>query len=108
MAGQSIEIKITKLKDMNVYLYGGKTRAEATISVVEGNAQLEIGKSYYTTVENGGLLTALPSLDKPTTEFEFEYSVIETPSSSSMPMIIGIVVGVCAVLIILLAVMKIR
>jgi hypothetical protein len=37
-AGQSIEIKVTKLKDMNVYLYGGKTRAEATISVVEGNA----------------------------------------------------------------------
>jgi hypothetical protein len=94
---------------MNVYLYGGKTRAEATISVVEGNAKLEIGKSYYTTVENGGLLTALPSLDKPTTEFEFEYSVTDTPvMSDSMPMIIGIAVGVCAVLIILCAVMKIR
>ena len=93
---------------MNVYLYGGKNRAEATISVVEGNAKLELGKSYYTTVDNGGLLTALPSLDKPTTEFEFEYSVTDTPSMSSVPMIIGIAVGVIAVLIALCAIMKIR
>jgi hypothetical protein len=95
---------------MQVYLYGGSSRAEATISVVEDNKRLEAGKSYYTTVESGGLLTALPSLGETDTDFEFEYSVTATPppKSDNMPMIIGIAVGVVAVFIILCAVMKIR
>lgn len=60
--------------------------------------------------ESGLLLTALPVLDATDTEFEFEHSVTKTPppSGDNMGMIIGIVVGVVAVLIILCAVMKIR
>lgn len=109
-AGNSIQIKITKCKNINAYLYGGSTRATATKSVVEDNAKLEAGMSYYTKVEDGGLLTALPALDNADTEFEFEYSVVKTPppKSDNVGMIIGIVVGVLAVLIICCAVMKIR
>jgi len=95
---------------MKAYLYAGATRALATKSAVKDNALLVAGQSYYTTIENGGLLTALPLLDEADTEFEFEYSVTATPppSSDNMGMIIGIVVGVVAVLIIICAVMKIR
>ena len=59
--------------------------------------------------ESGLLLTALPVLDATDTEFEFEHSSTNTlPSEGNMGMIIGIVVGVVAVLIIVGAVMKIR
>lgn len=107
--GNSIHIKVTKAKNVNAYFYGGDSRSEATVSVVEDNAVLKAGETYYVPTDKGGLLTALPVLGETDTEFEFEYFIAPTPAeSSNVPMIVGIIVGVLAVLIIICAVMKIR
>lgn len=107
--GNSIHIKVTKAKNVNAYFYGGDSRSEATVSVVEDNAVLKAGETYHVPTDKGGLLTALPVLGETDTEFEFEYFIAPTPAeSSNVPMIVGIIVGVLAVLIIICAVMKIR
>lgn len=98
-----------KAKNVKSYLYGGSTRATAKDSVVDGNAVLEQGKMYYAPLSTGGLLTAIPVEGETDTEFVFEYCIDKTPmESDSTPMIIGIVVGVVALLIIICAIMKIR
>ena len=43
IAGSKIKITITKSKNMESYLYGGATRADATSSAVEMNAKLVAG-----------------------------------------------------------------
>lgn len=107
--GNCIHIKVTKAKNVKSYFYGGDTRSEATVSIVEDNSVLKAGETYHVPTDKGGLLTALPVLGETDTEFEFEYFIAPTPvDSSNVPMIVGIVVGVLAVLIIICAVMKIR
>lgn len=109
-----------------MHLYGGASRAEATTLVVEENAALVAGKTYSAPALKGALLTALPVYNAAETAFEFEYIIDKSPpppktlaqslaaktdadgGGSSMPMIIGIVVGVVAVLLIICAVMKVR
>jgi hypothetical protein len=57
-------------------------------------------------------MTVLPNYEATETNFEVEYSLTKCPPPEidgvSVPMIIGIAVGVCAVLIIICAVMKVR
>jgi len=58
-------------------------------------------------------LTVLPKYEATETEFEVEYSISKTPppknsSGVNVGMIVGIVVGVCAVMIIIFAVIKVR
>lgn len=57
---------------MNVYLYGGKSRFEATQSMIPGNNQANIGQSYSIGVEKGIMIVAYPNEDKET-DFGFEY-----------------------------------
>jgi hypothetical protein len=105
--GSCIQIKFNKIKNIQTYVYGGPSRSEATISQIDGNMQPMVGDTILIHVENGAIITALPNDGATETEFEFEWEVIKTPANSA-PLIIGIVVGVVAVLIILGAVMKIR
>ena len=60
---------------MNVFLYGGPNRFEATQSVVQDNLRVQVGKSYYIDYSVGFLLVAYPNKDKQT-EFEFTHKVI--------------------------------
>lgn len=57
-------------------------------------------------------MTVLPNYEATETEFEVEYSITKNPppkkSGVNVPMIIGIAVGVCAAIIIVCAVMKVR
>lgn len=48
---------------MNTYLYGGKTKSSMTVSVVDDNEQLEVGKTYIYDCHaaNGGFLIAYPN-----------------------------------------------
>jgi hypothetical protein len=86
---------------------------------------LVAGKTYSAPALKGALLTALPVYNAAETSFEFEYIIDKSPpppktlvqslaakteaaKGGSMPMIIGIVVGVVAVILIIVAVMKIR
>lgn len=57
---------------MNVYLYGGKSRFEATESMIAGNNQATIGQTYSIGVESGIMIVAYPNEDQET-DFGFEY-----------------------------------
>jgi len=59
---------------MNVYIYVGKTREEATKSLVEGNQQPELNKEYMVDIDSGILVIAVPNKDKDT-ELAFNYWV---------------------------------
>lgn len=45
--GVGIQLTVTKASKMNVFLYGGNSRFNATESVVPGNGQVELNKPYF-------------------------------------------------------------
>lgn len=57
---------------MNVYIYGGSSRTTATESLIPGNEQAEVGKTYEIDVDQGVLIVAYPNEDKDT-DFGFNY-----------------------------------
>lgn len=57
---------------MNVFLYGGKSRHEATESMIAGNNQATVGQTYSMGVESGIMVVAYPNEDMET-DFGFEY-----------------------------------
>lgn len=57
---KTIHMKVTKKSMMNVYIYGGKSRLEATLSIIPGNNQVEIDQIYSIDVDTGFLLVAYP------------------------------------------------
>lgn len=65
-------VQVTKSSQMNVYLYGGKTRGAATELIVNENEAAVIGKNYTIDISKGMLLVAYPNKDQ-VTEFEFKY-----------------------------------
>lgn len=67
---------------MNVYLYGGTSRFNATESVVENNAPVELGKTYLIDHKTGFLLVAYPNEGK-ATDFEFTYKIEATHEDKS-------------------------
>jgi len=69
-------MKVTKKKNVNVYLYGGRNRFNAVQNVVYGNQQLELNKNYTVKTSAGFMLVAYPDKDVDT-EFEFEYWVAD-------------------------------
>jgi hypothetical protein len=74
---------------------------------------LVAGQHYHAPADGGALLTVLPQYEATETEFEVEYTISKNPppkDSGGAPvgMIVGIAVGVCAALIIVCAVMKVR
>ena len=82
------------------------------MSVVEDNAALKAGQHYHAPAHGGALMTVLPNYEATDTEFEIEYTITKNPppkkSGTNVGMIIGIAVGVCAALIIVCAIMKVR
>lgn len=67
-----IKLKVNIAKEMNVYLYGGNNRLNATISMVENNDQVIPGKTYSIDYKKGMLLVAYPNTNV-TTDFSFSY-----------------------------------
>jgi len=61
---------------MNVYIYGGQSRYDATESIVKDNMQVEVGKNYSFDATKGILVIAYPNQDVDT-DFEFKYWVAE-------------------------------
>ena len=64
-----LTVKITKAKGMNVFIYEGMNRFDATKDIVEGNRP-NIGRTYAVNQKSGILVVAYPNKDE-TTEFEF-------------------------------------
>lgn len=71
----SIIINISKLQNLNAYVYGGKDRYSATESI-NGNAPLVTGRNYTVKFDEGMLLVVYPNKDVET-DFEFEYYVAQ-------------------------------
>jgi len=69
---KKIHVKISEKSEMNVYLYGGKSRFEATESIIDGNNQANVGQTYSIGVDKGILIVAYPN-ENVDTEFGFEY-----------------------------------
>ena len=66
-----ILLYVTKLKNMNVYVYEGESREDAKVSI-NGNQQLVTGWNYTVPYTEGMLLIAYPDKDVET-EFEFQF-----------------------------------
>ena len=62
------------MDNMNVYIYGGASRDNATIKVIPDNTMPTIGQLYTIDATNGDgfLVVAFPSQDTDT-KFEFSY-----------------------------------
>jgi len=72
-----IQVTFTKNTEMNVYIYGGQSRNQATESITENNEPIELGKTYSIDYQKGFLVVAYPNYGKPT-EFEFTYKLEAT------------------------------
>merc|ERR1712080_234866 len=70
-----IQLSVLRAKEMNVYLYGGNSRFNATIPLVKDNAAVETGKTYTIDSNEGMLLVAYPNHEVDT-EFEFVYELV--------------------------------
>lgn len=62
------------MDNINVYVYGGKNKDEATLMVVQGNEMPQVGQLYTidSTNGNGFLIVAFPNKDVDT-NFEIEF-----------------------------------
>lgn len=69
---KKLHLQFSNMQEMNVYLYGGKSRTEATESIITGNSQVTVGDTYSISADKGFLVVAYPNLGKDT-EFGFNY-----------------------------------
>ena len=81
-----IYVEFTQANDMNVYIYGGKNRFEATEEVVSGNSAVKLNRNYTIDISKGFLIVAYPNKDVETT-FEFKYYVAPYNEQSWQEMI---------------------
>ena len=58
-----IYFQLNKGSEMNVQLFGGKNRREATKSIIKYNFQAEVGKKYSIDYQEGILVVAYPNKD---------------------------------------------
>jgi hypothetical protein len=71
---------------MNVFIYGGKNREEATQGITDENIQVETGKNYSIDATKGFVIVAFPN-NEVDTDFEFDYWVDYHYQSSIVEMI---------------------
>lgn len=65
-------VNVTKMDNMNVYLYGGKSRSSAFENMTVNNTQITLGQVYNISAYRGLVLVAYPNEDKET-EFAFNF-----------------------------------
>jgi hypothetical protein len=58
---KKLHLQISNKLEMNVYIYGGTSRLEATESVIAENAQAEVGTTYSINPSKGFLVVAYPN-----------------------------------------------
>lgn len=63
---------------MNVYIYGGKRRDDAKVSLVAGNQQPDVNTQYHVNHDSGILVIAFPDLQQDVdvelqTNLQFDY-----------------------------------
>lgn len=53
--------KVTKMTEINVYIYGGSSRDNATEKITDKNKAVEINKEYSVDVDTGIFIVAFPN-----------------------------------------------
>lgn len=95
---KQIKVQITKKTNMNVFIYGGTSRKEATQSVIAGNQQASEGSTYTIGADKGFLIVAYPnevvSVQSGQTDFGFNYWLdavekSEDDDSAAVPVILN-------------------
>lgn len=71
----TIQLSVIRATEMNVFLYGGNSRFNATIPMIEGNEPVKVGETYTIDSTLGMLLVAYPNAGIDT-EFEFVYTLV--------------------------------
>lgn len=69
---KKIHIHISRKKEMNVFIYGGASKREATESIIDGNQQVTVGETYSIDPSKGFVVVAYPN-ENVATEFAFNY-----------------------------------
>ena len=119
----TIYFKVTEMKNVNVYVYGGKSKEKATISLVTNNEMPSENEVYMVDAsdDDGILVVAFPNKDQMDTKFAFSYwaeEILEDPVGEDdviqnfeedliFMMIVG-VVGVCLLCICICVICVIR
>lgn len=65
--------KVTKMTEINVYIYGGSSRDNATEKITDKNKAVEINKEYSVDVDTGIFIVAFPNKNQNETELAFNY-----------------------------------
>lgn len=94
---KEIKVTITAKSNMNVYVYGGRSRLEATDSVISGNQQASSGATYSIGADKGFLIVAYPNevvkLEPGQTDFGFDYwldaDLIPEEDDAAVPVILN-------------------
>lgn len=79
-----VNFKLTKRKEVNVYLYKGLNRDDSTTGLVSGNQMPSVGSTYSVALNEGIMVVAYPN-EIVETDFEFEYWVTEGNSGAQSP-----------------------
>ena len=58
---------------MNIFLYGGNSRFNATEQIISSNEPAEVNTNYTISFTSGMLVVAFPNEDQDGAHFEFEY-----------------------------------
>ena len=80
-----IYFKLNKAYDMNVYIWEGQTRDEATKAIVFNNANPNIGQTYSVSGDSGILVVSYPNQNAVDTELSFDFWVTAPEESKPVP-----------------------
>lgn len=72
-SGAQIAINVKNSTDVNVYLYGGNSRKNASIALVANNATPSIGLDYVTDISTEMIVVVVPVSNKFDGNFTFTY-----------------------------------
>lgn len=77
----SIQFSVLDATEMNVFIYGGNSKTNASIPLIKGNAQVQVGQTYTIDATDGILVVAYPNKEK-STRLEFVYQLVPKVTAS--------------------------
>ena len=82
-------MKLTSAQNVYVYMYGGNSRSNASITVADNNQSLSLGLPYIVDVSAGAVVLVLPYTNQSSVSFTFEYYVTGTEYNFWEKLVVG-------------------
>ena len=82
-----LELYVTNSTEMNIYLYGGSSRWQATENIIPQNARAVVGQKYKIDYQIGMVLVAYPNAEVDT-RFGFAYRIMVEEDPNAQPEVI--------------------